>query len=165
MKITDKYIFFWNSPFSQWLKSPIEHNGITFNTAEQYMMYHKALAFDDQIIADQILASNNPKEQKALGRKVKNFSNAVWDVQKYQVVLTCNLLKFWQNKGLLKEILNSKYDNKTFVEASPYDKVWGIGMHEDDYGVEDAANWKGENLLGKVITETRKMLIHKKDEE
>mgnify|MGYP003516350373 FL=1 len=59
------------------------------------------------------------------------------------------------NLILLKELLDSKYDNKTFVEASPFDTIWGTGMDEDNPNVEYESKWKGLNLLGKCINKIR----------
>lgn len=45
--------------------------------------------------------------------------------------------------------------NRKFAEASSYDKIWGIGLHEDDKDVLDESKWRGQNLLGKILTEIR----------
>ena len=157
MRTTDKHIFFWEGPFSQWYKSEFEVHGMTFGTAEQWMMYSKAKAFGDTEIAEQILATNNPKKQKALGRQVKNYDDDLWMAIAYDAVVIGNYAKFTQDASLYTLLESTR--GKLLVEASPLDKRWGIGMAENDEGVDDPANWKGENLLGKAITEVRVQLF------
>ena len=65
------------------------------------------------------------------------------------------LAKFTQNSRLKEMIL--ELDN--YVETSPYDTVWGIGMSKDSIGVEDPANWKGLNLLGQVLDNVRTAIL------
>lgn len=158
MRITDKYIFFWSGIYSQWhLQSMTDIvSGIKFNCSEQYMMWSKAMLFNDSETADKILNTLIPKEQKDLGKLVKGFEQTIWDNNKYQIVSNACMLKFTQNPKLLSELLNS--DNKIFVEASPFDRIWGIGMREDERGVEDENNWKGENLLGYALVDTRNFI-------
>lgn len=155
MRITDKHIFFWTELYSQWhiaeMIDPITN--ITYNCSEQYMMHKKALLFGDNETATKILETKIPREQKALGRLVKGFSPIIWDQDKYEIVCNACMLKFTQNPILLAELLNT--GNKILVEASPYDKIWGIGMKENDEGIDEEENWKGENLLGYALNDTR----------
>jgi ribA/ribD-fused uncharacterized protein len=145
-----KYKFFWGGNFSNWAYSEFVLDDIKFYCGEQYMMYKKAMLFNDKKIASQILdLKYNPKEQKKLGRKVKSFNNKIWDERKYNIVKTGLKEKFLQNEDLKKELLSFKgYD---FVEASPYDNIWGIGFDEK-HALYNIEHW-GENLLGKIITE------------
>jgi ribA/ribD-fused uncharacterized protein len=153
MKITDKYIFFWKESFSQWHMKSFSQDGIIFNCAEQYMMYQKAMLFGDKETADKILAAEHPSDQKKLGRLVRNYDQKIWDANKYKIVYNGNMLKFTQNPKLLATLLET--ENKTLVEASPYDSIWGIGLDENAPGIENEENWKGENLLGYVLTDVR----------
>lgn len=157
MIVTDKYVFFYGSIFSQWVEVDIVEGDNTFNTAEQYMMYHKAVLMGDHDIAQQIMDNDDPAKQKALGRKIKNWDQALWDANKYNIVLQGNILKFSQNMEALKTLLKFGR-NRNFVEASPTDTIWGIGMGERDAGIEDPTNWRGQNLLGKVLDETYQKL-------
>lgn len=141
------------SSLSQWYIKDFKENDIVFNCMEKYMMYNKALLFSDKDIADEILNNNQPKAIKELGRKVKNFDDTVWDKIKYTIVLTGNYYKFSQNAELRNFLLGTK--NKVLVEASPYDKVWGIKMKYDDENIENPFCWKGENLLGFALMEAR----------
>jgi ribA/ribD-fused uncharacterized protein len=156
MKITNKYVFFWNGIYSQWYSSRMTIDGIEYNCCEQYMMHQKALTFGDTIIAEMILESSDPKEQKSLGRKVSGFNKDKWDDVCIGIVFKGNLAKFSQNELLKKTLLST--DDKILVEASPYDKIWGIGLAEDHPDIEDPSKWKGLNLLGWSITMVKKEL-------
>ena len=141
------------SSLSQWYIKDFKENDLTFNCMEKYMMYNKALLFDDKDIAQEILKNNQPKAIKELGRKVKNFNDGIWDKMKYKIVFKGNYYKFSQNTELRTFLLNTK--NKVLAEASPYDKVWGIKMKYDDENIENPFCWKGENLLGFALMEAR----------
>ena len=152
----EEFVFFWNGPFSQWYKSDFTVAGIQYNCAEQFMMAQKARLFGDSITEGEIMATTNPREQKALGRKVQNFDPAVWELQRFPVVLAASLAKFKQNDRMKQIILAT--GTKTLVEASPEDNIWGIGMGEDDPLIEDKNNWKGLNLLGYALTCAREVI-------
>lgn len=149
----NNYEFFWGGPFSQWAESNFTIDGVTFNTCEQWMMYNKAKLFGDIETLQSIMDTPFPNEQKALGRKVKNFDDAKWMEVAYDIVVEGNRAKFNQNPKLMKDLEDTC--GKLLVEASPYDKRWGIGMAAGDPGIEDPVNWKGDNLLGKAITQVR----------
>jgi len=97
---SEKYEFFTKGPYSQWTKHPMVDplTKIEFNCCEQYMMYKKAMLFGDDEIAARILSTSNPREQKTLGRQVKNYNQVTWDAVKFDIVFTANVLKFSQNK-------------------------------------------------------------------
>lgn len=157
-----KYCFFWraNSPFSNWHKAKFIEDGIEYNCTEQYMMYKKAVLFGDTITANKILQEKFPGEQKRLGRTVKNFNDTVWKENCMNIVYEGNKLKFLQNPRLLEELL--KTEGMTLVEASPYDTIWGIGMSEEEAKLVDESQWRGSNLLGKVLTKLRDDLLKAK---
>lgn len=157
-----KFFFFWGhktndtitkSCFSQWFPGSFEENGIVYKTAEHYMMAGKARLFNDAEMEKEILKATTPNQAKALGRKVKDFDPKLWDEHKYQIVTQGNLLKFSQNQKF-KDFLLSTGD-KVLVEASPYDRIWGIGMLETDNRAENPLLWNGENLLGFALMEVR----------
>lgn len=149
----EKYVFFWGGVFSQWYKSNFTLDGITFNTAEQYMMYKKAMLFEDTEIAKQILKCNDPKKQKELGRKVKNFEMSKWNEHCLQYVFRGNHAKFDQNKRLYDMLMNTA--PALLVEASPFDKIWGIGLDEKAASKTPESEWPGTNWLGKTLTNLR----------
>lgn len=150
MRITDKYVFFWDGYPSQWYLAPMTIGGIEYNCCEQFMMHQKALFFGDEETAEKVMKTKNPHDQKALGRQVKNFNSDRWNKVCLGIVYKGNYAKFTQNEDLKIELM-STFD-RLFVEASPFDQIWGIGMGEEEHGVEDAKNWKGQNLLGWAIT-------------
>jgi ribA/ribD-fused uncharacterized protein len=162
MKVTDKHVCFWNEWPSNWhpAEFDIEVNGTMchFHNTEQYFMYMKAIVFGDEEIAKQILADGDPKKVKALGRKVQNYDEQVWNEKRYQVMLKANVAKFSQNEDLKQLLLSKEYEGHGFVEASPYDKVWGVRMYESNPDIDDESKWKGLNLLGKVLDETRRII-------
>ena len=156
MRITDKHVFFWNGIYSQWHKAPMTIDGIEYNSCEQYMMHQKALLFDDEEIAELIMQEENPKEQKKFGRMIKGFDKALWDKNCLAIVFEGNLAKFSQNPELKAEMLST--GNKIFVEASPLDHIWGIGLDEDAEGIDDPSYWLGLNLLGQALTLVKNQL-------
>ena len=163
--MSDKYICFWRikDPYgflSNWWVSPFVENGITFHTAEHYLMYHKAILFNDKHSAKSILIVNTPSEVKRIGRHVKNFDQKVWDENKYEIMCRGLYLKFSQNPYLLKLLLET--GDAILVEASPVDVVWGVGLAvpTSSCGV-DLDNCPGQNLLGKALMEVRDKLKEK----
>ena len=149
------FVFFWKSWLSNWQRSPFVIDGVIYNCVEQYMMTEKARLFADSVTEAAILATDFPREQKALGRRVRGYDEARWAAVRRDVVLRATLEKYRQNPELKAKLLA---EEGTFVETNPADAVWGIGMSMDEAGVEDSANWRGQNLLGQVITEARDIL-------
>lgn len=149
------YTFFWksHSPFSQWHPCSFVVKGVHFNCAEQYMMYRKALTFKDADIAAQVLSQFSPKIQKALGRKVRRFDADIWEQQREQVVYEGNLAKFDQNPHLRHALFET--GDTQLVEASPVDCIWGIGLTADHPDACHPDKWRGQNLLGKILTRVR----------
>jgi len=152
----DNFIFFWGGPYSQWHKSDFEINRVTYNTCEQYMMAKKALLFNDIESHDKIMDSFDPREQKELGRGVKGFNRDVWEKECKRFVYDANFAKFTQNPELYDLIMLS--GSKEFVEASPNDKIWGIGLSATDPLAWDKATWKGTNWLGETLMVVRSAL-------
>lgn len=155
--ISEKFTFFWNGPFSQWHSSPFTFEKMRFNRAEQFMMFCKAMYFEDRDTARAIMKSNNPKEQKTLGRGVKNFNIEAWANVAKDIVYAGSYLKYSQNINLKDLLLET--NGSTLVEASPYDKIWGIGLAEDNPNAADRSKWQGKNWLGEVLTQTRHDLM------
>jgi ribA/ribD-fused uncharacterized protein len=158
MRETDKSVFFWSGMYSQWFESPFEADGQKFNCTEQYMMYKKAMLFGDEEVANAVMRTRNPKDQKALGRQVRNFDTTVWNQHAIDIVSEGNYQKFKQNPDLSKILLGEHLD-KEIVEASPLDKIWGIGLHFNDEACDDKSKWQGKNWLGISIMNARERLV------
>lgn len=161
---TFEYVYFWGhqpsksgkitkSCFSQWYASPFTIEGTSYQTAEHWMMAAKARLFEDNEILGQILEAPDPKTAKALGRKVQNFDDAVWKDNARRLVTEGNLAKFSQSKEL-REFLFGTGD-AVLVEASPYDRIWGIGLKADDERAKSPDTWQGQNLLGFALMDVR----------
>ncbi len=154
----DKYTFFWSGPFSNWFTSPIVLDGQKYTCVEQYMMNKKALMFGDVEIANEIMKTSNPRDQKAWGRKVRGFDMDKWASVARDVVYRGCVAKFAQNQDLFLEL--KKTEGTLLVEASPLDKVWGIGLDAKTAAVTPIEDWKGTNWLGQCLTEARETLFH-----
>lgn len=139
---------------SQWYPCRFEVDGVTYTSAEQYMMAEKANLFGDEEIRAEILNTDDPRMCKALGRKVKNFDKAVWDKNKEDIVRNGNFEKFMQNDTLRNFLLST--GEKVLVEASPTDRVWGIGMGKNNPDALNPQKWRGQNLLGFTLMAVRK---------
>jgi len=120
------------------------------------MMQRKALLMGDFEAAAEIMLEKNPANHQALGRKIRGFNQDLWNANKYTIVLGGNLARFMQSQKC-RELLLATGD-KILVEASPYDKVWGVGLAASDPDILDETKWRGENLLGKVLTQVREVL-------
>lgn len=166
------YLFFWGhkesqsgnvtkSCFSQWWQSPFSVHDTLYDTAEHWMMAKKAELFGDIEMRGKILNAPTPADAKKLGRKVRNFDPIIWDENCSKIVVDGNIHKFSQNSKLKDFLLST--GSRVLVEASPLDKIWGIGMSEKDEHVSDPRLWKGKNLLGFALMQVRDKL--RNDEE
>ena len=150
---TNKYDYITKSCLSQWYPAQFVIDSITYRCTEQWMMAEKARVFGDEYNRKKILEAKDPKEMKSLGRQVQNFNADVWNEKAREIVTKGNIAKFSQNPELKTFLLNT--GDMVLVEASPYDKIWGIGMGRDDASVKNPHNWKGTNWLGCCLMEAR----------
>ena len=152
------HVGFWKSgsPFSNWHSAKYQYEGHTFANSEQGMMWSKAVLFGDKEMENQILETSDPKSVKAFGSKVKGFSEKIWKKHRCDIMYKHCYAKFSQNDKLKKHLYNT--GTKILVEASPYDKIWGIGMLWNEARYVDSKKWKGLNLLGKTLTSVREKL-------
>lgn len=144
--------------FSQWFESPFTIGGLCYPTAEHYMMAANARLFGDAENEALVLQAGHPKQAKELGRKVRGFDEQIWIRERFRLVVEGNLAKFSQCEELKEFLLGT--GNRVLVEASPYDRIWGIGLAADSPAAEDPLKWKGLNLLGFALMEVRHQLRH-----
>lgn len=152
---TATMVLFWQPPavFGQWTDSVFVVDGVRYGCAEQFMMAEKARLFGDEAIRAQIIASTSPREHKALGRRVTGFDHDVWERSCLEIVVRGNLAKFGQNPAMRAALLAT--GDKLLVEASPLDRIWGVGLRADDPRIHDRATWDGKNLLGEALMRVR----------
>ena len=154
MKVTDKYTFFWRENLSQWnMESFRDNEGTEYSCAEQYMMAKKAELFGDAEMQELIMRADHPREMQKLGRKVRGYVQEIWNANACTIVYQGNMFKFNQNPKLAASLILTK--KTTLVEASPYDKIWGIGLAEDDDRCLNQETWQGTNWLGYTLTNLR----------
>jgi hypothetical protein len=153
----EKFTFFWSGPFSQWHPSPFQIDGIWYNCAEQYMMAEKAKLFGDNETHQRIMSSTEPYDQKRYGRMVQNFNPKIWEKQARDIVYRASYAKYTQNEYLKKELLATA--GTTLVEASPEDRIWGIGLRKTDVRAQKRETWAGTNWLGEILTKVRDKII------
>ncbi|MBL7257693.1 NADAR family protein [Paractinoplanes lichenicola] len=164
-----KYLFFWGHQaerdgsagagcLSQWWPSRFTTEGHSFASAEHYMMWRKAVLFGDEAMAERILVAPHPKVAKALGGRVEHFRQEEWDAHRYEIVVAGNLAKFGQDDELRDYLLTT--GERVLVEASPLDRIWGIGLGRDDPRAADPRRWRGTNLLGFALMDVRESLRH-----
>ena len=160
----ERFTYFWNGPFSQWEPCHFVIDDVEYNCAEQYMMAEKARVFGDEDILEQILEAEDARTQKALGREVYPFDVDQWEEDEsngrprcWNIVWRGNMAKFSQNSYLMQQLRDTK--GTTLVEASPYDRIWGIGLRESDATTQGREGWRGRNWLGEVLTNVREYLI------
>ncbi|HET9516775.1 MAG TPA: NADAR family protein [Actinoplanes sp.] len=159
-----EYTFFWGHRpqpdgaigagcLSQWWPTAFMAHNVTFRSSEHYMMYRKAILFGDEEAAGRILAASHPRQAKMLGRRVRNFEEEIWVKHRYQIVVDASLAKFGQDRDLMAFLRGT--GDRVLVEASPTDRIWGIGLTGRDERAADPAQWRGLNLLGFALMQAR----------
>jgi len=168
----------WYYCFSNWAWTPYSVKGVNYIASEQQMMEQKALLFGDKEVAQKVMDLKPPptisplnydqdwtpynnilSKIKALGREVKKFDSKLWEEKRFDIVFAANLEKFKQNKELADTLLSTK--DWVLAEASPHDKIWGIGLSPTDPNVQKPSQWKGKNILGEVLMKVRDELREK----
>lgn len=163
-----KYLWFWGHQplrdgsagkgcLSQWWQSPFTVDGVEYATAEHWMMAGKARLFGDAEAERRVLAASHPREAKSAGRQVRGFDGAVWERERYGLVVDGSTHKFEQHTELREFLLGTS--GRVLVEASPLDRIWGIGLPADDPRSHDPARWRGLNLLGFALMDARTRLL------
>lgn len=136
----------------------VDRTGVQYMCSEQYLMKKKQemFDFDNEHLADAIMSSDNPAMIKAFGRKVGYFDEDTWNKRKYQVMCDALYLKFTQNDDIRMKLIQT--GNVLIAEASPTDKVWGIGMSKDEASGSTQNQWRGTNLLGFALIRVREQI-------
>ncbi|MCX4765346.1 NADAR family protein [Streptomyces sp. NBC_01275] len=159
-----KYLHFWGhrprpdgtvgaSCLSQWWPSPFEVDGVAYATAEHWMMAHKARLFGDAEAEKRALAAGHPSQAKKAGRLVRGFDEETWERERFRIVVEGSVHKFASDPALRDFLLGT--GERVLVEASPVDRVWGIGLAADDEAASHPDRWRGPNLLGFALMEAR----------
>ncbi|MFG2636902.1 NADAR family protein [Streptomyces sp. NPDC048362] len=162
-----KYLHFWGhrprpvggigaSCLSQWWPSPFVVDGVRYATAEHWMMAGKARLFGDAEVERRVLQAAHPSEAKKAGRLVRGFDDAIWRRERFAVVVEGSVHKFAADGDLRAFLLGT--GDRVLVEASPVDRVWGIGLAATDEAASDPERWRGPNLLGFALMEARERL-------
>ncbi|WP_329221502.1 NADAR family protein [Streptomyces sp. NBC_01485] len=162
-----KYLHFWGhrprpdgqvgaSCLSQWWPSPFVVDGVAYATAEHWMMAGKARLFADPEAERRALAAGSPAQAKKEGRLVRGFDEATWERERFRIVVEGSTHKFASDPALRAFLLGT--GRRVLVEASPMDRVWGIGMAADDEAAMNPQRWRGANLLGFALMEARERL-------
>ena len=141
------------SCFSQWYTAEFVVDGQRYSSAEHFMMAEKAALFGDQEIRSLVLQAPTPDVAKALGRKVTGFNDQVWLQHRYEIVVRANEAKFSQNPELSAYLKET--GSRIIVEASPVDRIWGIGLAQDNENANNPNMWQGLNLLGFALMQVR----------
>ncbi|MGP4001350.1 NADAR family protein [Streptomyces sp. 8N706] len=167
-----KWLMFWGhqpqgdgsigpGALSQWWPSPFTVDGVKYASAEHWMMAGKARLFGDDASLPAILEARTPAEAKNLGRLVRAFDEVRWAAARFELVLAGNVAKFGQDPALRAYLLGT--GNRVLVEASPRDRVWGIGLGASDDRATEPSQWRGQNLLGFALMEARARLATASD--
>ncbi|WP_175411248.1 NADAR family protein [Streptomyces sp. TRM64462] len=176
-----KYLHFWGhrprpdgaigaSCLSQWWPSPFTVDGVRYATAEHWMMAAKARLFGDAEAERKAVEASNPALAKKAGRLVRGFDEAVWERERFGIVVAGSVHKFGQDARLRDYLLGTgersemgvpparRAWGRVLVEASPVDRIWGIGLATDDERAWNPRRWRGLNLLGFALMEAREQL-------
>lgn len=145
-----------NGYLSNWFMADFCVGDVTFSSMEQYMMYQKAVLFQDTDIAEEILKTSDVGKIKALGRSVKNYEDVIWNGMRQVAVYQGLLEKFRQNEELKQSLLTT--ENHMIAECAVQDKIWGIGLSMKDDRRFDLHEWQGQNLLGFALMCVREEL-------
>ena len=161
MRITPTHIYFFSDKdyLSNFFPSEFTLDDLTYSCVEQYIMAQKAILFNDIKSFEAIMVTNKPSNMKKIGRKVANFDEKIWLEQRNQILQDGIMAKFEQNENLAN--LLSATNNRILVEASPYDKIYGVGLSETNDLILDETYWKGQNLLGQTLGIVRSKLFKK----
>ena len=87
---------------------------------------------------------------------MRHYQQDVWEAQRFNIVKAANIAKFSQHADLQAFLLAT--GKQVLVEASPVDKIWGIGLAADHAHATQPPKWQGLNLLGFALMQVRAQL-------
>ena len=164
--LSPRFLFFWgHTPkatsvgpwvLSNWFASPFTIDGVTYATNEHWMMAEKARLFGDHVALARVLRADTPGEAKAIGREVRGYDDDVWGAARFDIVARGCEAKFASDEALHDYLVRT--GDRVLVEASPRDRIWGIGMSASHPDATDPRKWRGENLLGFALMKARAAL-------
>lgn len=157
--VYEQHVAFWGNVFSNYHQCEFIYKGLRWKSSEQAYMAEKAIYFGDYASFVAILNTDSPADAKAIGRAVKGFDAEIWNEVSYNIMYNIVFEKFYQNKDCKDMLLRKDLKDKSFVEGSPVDAIWGVKISWDDPDIDDESNWKGENRLGKVLNQVREDLL------
>lgn len=146
---------------SNWYQSEFTVGDISFASMEQFMMYCKAVCFQDDAVASQILKTGDAAQIKALGRTVSGYNEHQWSGVRQITVYEGLIQKFSQNEYLRTALLNT--GDAVLAECAVKDRIWGIGLSMTDAKRYDMSQWKGQNLLGYALMMAREKIRNAKN--
>jgi ribA/ribD-fused uncharacterized protein len=141
---------------SQWWPVVFTVDGVPYRSAEHWMMAEKARLFGDEAGLAAVLRAASPGAAKAAGRRVGGFDEDRWSAARYDIVVAGNLAKFGQHPDLRAFLIGT--GRKVLVEASPFDRIWGIGIAPTNPDAAHPSRWRGLNLLGFALMQVRDRL-------
>jgi ribA/ribD-fused uncharacterized protein len=159
MRITPTHVYFFSDKdyLSNFFPAVFVLDDLTYSCVEQYIMAQKAILFNDMESFEAIMLASKPSNMKAMGRKVKNFSDQIWLANRDKILLDGLSAKFEQNQILANQLLST--GSRTLVEASPRDRTYGVGLGQNDDRILDETQWLGQNLLGQTLIVVRSKLL------
>ena len=126
------------------------------NSSEQVIMLMKAWLFGDTERLQEIAKQDSPWEVKKLGKRVKNFDETCWNANLCAIALIANTIKFQGHWDLGEKLRNT--GAAILAEASKWDKIWGIGMNQDDSKSKHPHSFRGCNAHGWALMSVRETL-------
>ena len=139
-----------SNPLSMSFPCIFKDAGITFNTVDQIVRYHRALKVSDDVTATRVLPSKYAGKQLHLGNGIK-ITIPGWGDKELKVVEKATELKFRQNPNLGKCLVET--ENRKIGEARGNDTKFGIGLKLKDSATVPADNWAGRNASGNIVME------------
>lgn len=162
--ICDRYVdaVFFHLPdepygfLSNWFTSPFDLDNVHYSSMEQYIMYQKCMLFGDHATANKILLTEDPSEQKRLGKLCAGYINGIWSGARQAIAIRGLLAKFSLNTDLRDQLL--KTGNAYLVECAHSDKIWACGIRLNQPERFNASKWQGQNILGFALMEVREII-------